>query len=63
MMLTLHEAIIADHALDIDARDRLHNEVRELIHDEHGIARGTTPCRKVVSMPSSPTSGSACSSA
>ena len=39
MMLTLHEAIIADHALDIDARDRLHNEVRELIHDEHGIAR------------------------
>ncbi len=37
MMLTLHEAIIADQALDIDARDRLHNEVRELIHDEHGI--------------------------
>ena len=39
MMLTLHEAIIADQALDIDARDRLHNEVRDLIHDENGIPR------------------------
>lgn len=39
MMLTLHEAVIADQALDIDARDRLHDEVRDLIHEEHGISR------------------------
>ena len=38
-MLTLHEGIIADQALDIDARDRLYGEVRDLIHDEHRIPR------------------------
>ena len=39
MMLTLHEAIIKDQELDVDARNRLYDEARVLIHDEHGIAR------------------------
>jgi len=37
MMLTVHEAIIKDQELDIDARNKLHDEARELIHEEHGI--------------------------
>ena len=39
LMLTLQEAIIKDQLLDIDARNRLHDEARDLIHEEHGIAR------------------------
>ena len=39
LMLTLHEAIIKDQQLDIDARNQLHDQARDLIHDEHGIAR------------------------
>ena len=39
LMLTLHEAIIKDQQLDIDARNQLHDEARDLIHEEHGIAR------------------------
>ena len=39
LMLTLHEAIIKDQDLDIDARDRLNAEARELIHDEHGVPK------------------------
>jgi len=39
LMLTLHEAIIKDQELDIDARDTLHDEARELIHEEYGIPR------------------------
>ena len=39
LMLTLQEAIIKDQQLDIDARNRLHDEARDLIHEEHGIAR------------------------
>jgi len=39
LMLTLHEAIIKDQELDIDARQRLLDEARELIHDEYEIAR------------------------
>ncbi len=37
LMLTLHEAIIKDQQLDIDARQRLLDEARELIHDEYEI--------------------------
>ena len=39
LMLTLHEAIIKDQQLDIDVRNQLHDEARELIHDEHSIPR------------------------
>jgi len=39
LMLTLHEAIIKDQELDIDARQRLLDEARELIHDEYEIVR------------------------
>ena len=39
LMLTLHEAIIKDQQLDIDARQRLLDEARELIHNEYAIAR------------------------
>ena len=39
MMLTLHEAIIKDQELDIDTRDRLYDEARELIHDENGLSK------------------------
>ena len=39
MMLTLQEAIIKDRELDIDARDVLYEEARELIHDEHGLSK------------------------
>jgi superfamily II DNA or RNA helicase len=38
LMLTLHEAIIKDQELDIDARQRLLDEARELIHDEYEVA-------------------------
>lgn len=39
LMLTLHEAIIKDQELDIDGRQRLLAEARELIHDEYSIGR------------------------
>ena len=39
MMLTLHEAIIKDQALDIDSRNKLYDEARDLIHEEHGISK------------------------
>jgi superfamily II DNA or RNA helicase len=39
LMLTLHEAILKDQELDIDARQRLLDEARELIHDEYGLSR------------------------
>ena len=39
MMLTLHEAIIKDQQLDIDARNELYDEARDLIHEEHGIPK------------------------
>jgi hypothetical protein len=39
LMLTLHEAILKDQELDIDARERLLVEARELIHDEFEVAR------------------------
>jgi SAM-dependent methyltransferase len=39
LMLTLHEAILKDQELDIDGRERLLDEARELIHDEFEMAR------------------------
>ena len=39
MMLTLHEVIIKDQELDIDARNKLYDEARELIHEERGIPK------------------------
>ena len=39
LMLTLQQAIIKDQQLDIDARNRLHDEARDLIHEENGISR------------------------
>jgi superfamily II DNA or RNA helicase len=39
MMLTLHEAIIKDQELDIDARNKLYDEAREMIHKEHAIPK------------------------
>lgn len=39
LMLTLHEAILKDKELDVDARQRLLDEARELIHDEYELAR------------------------
>lgn len=39
LMLTLHEALIRDRDLDIEGRERLYDEARELIHVEWGLAR------------------------
>jgi superfamily II DNA or RNA helicase len=39
LMLTLHEALLRDKDLDIEGRERLTEEARELIHDEFGLAR------------------------
>jgi hypothetical protein len=39
LMLTLHEALLRDQDLDIEGRERLLNEARELIHVEFGITR------------------------
>lgn len=39
LMLTLHEALLRDKDLDIEGRERLTDEARELIHDEFGLAR------------------------
>jgi len=38
LMLTLHEAHLRDRDLDIDGRECLINEARELIHEEFGLA-------------------------
>ena len=39
LMLTLHEALLRDKDLDIEGRERLLEEARELIHEEFGVAR------------------------
>lgn len=39
LMLTLHEALIRDRDLDIEGRERLYDEARELIHLEWGLGR------------------------
>ena len=39
LMLTLHEALLRDKDLDIEGRERLTGEARELIHDEFGLTR------------------------
>jgi SNF2 family DNA or RNA helicase len=39
LMLTLHEALLRDKALDIEARERLYDEAREMIHEEFKLAR------------------------
>lgn len=39
LMLTLHEALIRDRDLDIEGRERLYEEARELIHVEWGLGR------------------------
>lgn len=39
LMLTLHEAFLRDKDLDIEGRERLTNEARELIHQEFNISR------------------------
>jgi hypothetical protein len=39
LMLTLHEAFLRDQDLDIEGRERLTEEARELIHEEFKISR------------------------
>ena len=39
LMLTLHEAFLRDKDLDIEGRERLTDEARELIHEEFNLAR------------------------
>lgn len=39
LMLTLHEALLRDKDLDIEGRERLTGEARELIHDEFSLPR------------------------
>lgn len=39
LMLTLHEALLRDKELDIEGRERLMDEARELIHDEFQLSR------------------------
>lgn len=39
LMLTLHEALLRDKELDIEGRERLTEEARELIHAEFGLAK------------------------
>lgn len=39
LMLTLHEAFLRDKELDIEGRERLTDEARELIHEEFKLAR------------------------
>ena len=39
LMLTLHEAFLRDKELDIEGRERLTDEARELVHEEFGLAR------------------------
>jgi superfamily II DNA or RNA helicase len=39
LMLTLHEALLRDQAMDIDGRERLLGEARELVHQEFRLPR------------------------
>jgi SNF2 family DNA or RNA helicase len=39
LMLTLHEALLRDQQLDIEGRERLLNEARDIVHEEFGFAR------------------------
>lgn len=39
LMLTIHEAILRDRELDIDSREKLYAEARELVHEEYGTSR------------------------
>jgi superfamily II DNA or RNA helicase len=39
LMLTIHEAFLRDKELDIEGRERLTNEAREILHDEFHIPR------------------------
>jgi len=39
LMLTLHEALLRDRDLDIEGRERLYDEARELIHAEWSLSR------------------------
>lgn len=39
LMLTLHEALLRDNDLDIEGRERLTDEARELIHQEFNLPR------------------------
>ena len=39
LMLTLHEALLRDRELDIEGRERLTDEARELIHEQFDISR------------------------
>lgn len=39
LMLTLHEAFLRDKELDIEGRERLTEEARELIHEDLGLPR------------------------
>jgi superfamily II DNA or RNA helicase len=39
LMLTLHEALLRDQELDIEGRERLVDEARELIHEEFNLPR------------------------
>ncbi|MCC6740100.1 MAG: DEAD/DEAH box helicase family protein [Planctomycetia bacterium] len=50
LMLTVHEAIVRDQDLDIDSRQRLLGEARELIHEEYQISRDTLGAGKVDSI-------------
>lgn len=42
LMLTLHESLLRDKALDIEGRERLIHEARELIHQDSGLTRDAT---------------------
>lgn len=39
LTLTIHEAILRDRELDIDAREKLYSEARDLIHQEYALSR------------------------
>jgi hypothetical protein len=41
LMLTLHEALLRDRELDIEGRERLYEEARDLIHAEWNFGRDT----------------------
>lgn len=41
LMLTIHEALLRDKDLDIEGRERLMDEARDLIHDEFQLPRDT----------------------
>jgi SNF2 family DNA or RNA helicase len=47
LMLTLHEALLRDKELDIDGRERLIDEARELIHQEFNLAYDNMGCIEV----------------